>query len=394
MKDRISLKFFLNEAKGKGDLGKIYLRITVNRKKAEMATSFNLAPSEWDETRQRAKKSNLINQKLSEIEHRIFTIQNILEYENRPITARILKDLYLEKDKINAYLLEFYDKFLEGIENNPELSRETVSLYKQTHNYIVRFVNAQFKIKDIPIKQVDFKFINNLDSFLLNNNLKRNTVNKHHSRFRTLIHRAIKEGQLAKNPYEDFILKKVKVNREALTKAELYSLTTHNLGGNESLQRVRDIFIFSVYTGLRYQDAQDLKISEIIKYDSNQTFIKTIQIKTGEKVTIPLLKPALEIVERYDLPEREITGKILPGITNQKLNAYLKVIAELVGIKKNLTHHVARHTCATTVLLSNDIPLKVVSNWLGHTNIRQTEVYAKITTEYLEKIAKDVDGKI
>lgn len=394
MKDHISLKFFLNEAKAKGDLGKIYLRIYVNRIKAELATQFKLAPSEWDETRQRAKKSNLINQELSKIEHRIFTLQSILEYENRPITARILKDLYLEKDKINAYLLEFYDKFLEGIENNPELSKETFNLYKQTHKYINSFVKEQYKIKDIPIKQVDFKFINSLDSYLLNNNLQRNTVNKHHSRFRTLIHRAIKEGQITKNPYEDLPLKKVKVNREALTKSELHTLTTHDLGGNESLQRVRDIFVFSVYTGLRFQDAQDLKISEIVKFDSDQPFIKTIQIKTGEQVTIPLLKPALEIVKRYDLPEREITGKILPKITNQKLNAYLKVIAELVGIKKNLTHHVARHTCATTVLLSNDIPMKVVSNWLGHTNIRQTEQYAKITPEYLEKVAKDVEEKI
>lgn len=95
----------MNEAKAKGDLGKIYLRIYVNRIKAEISTPFTLAPNEWDETRQRAKKNNLINQELSKIEHRIFTIQNILEYENRPITARILKDLYLEKDKINAYLL-------------------------------------------------------------------------------------------------------------------------------------------------------------------------------------------------------------------------------------------------------------------------------------------------
>lgn len=394
MKDRISLKFFLNEAKAKGDLGKIYLRIYVNRIKAEVATPFTLPPTEWDETRQRAKKNNLINQELSKIEHRIFTIQNILEYENRPITARILKDLYLEKDKINAYLFEFYDKFLEGIDNNPELSKETLALYKQTHNYIVSFVKAQYKIKDIPIKQVDFKFISSFDLFLLSHKLKRNTINKHHSRFRTLIHRAIKEGQLTQNPYNDFTLKKVKVNREALTKNELHTLTTHNLGGNESLQKIRDIFIFSVYTGLRYQDAQDLEASDIIKNDSGQPFIQITQHKTGEQVMIPLLKPALTIIDRYDLPEREITGKILPKITNQKLNTYLKVIAELVGIKKHLTHHVARHTCATTVLLSNDIPMKVVSNWMGHTNIRQTEAYAKITPEYLEKVAKDVEEKI
>ena len=394
MKDSISLKFFLNEAKAKGDLGKIYLRIYVNRIKAEISTPFNLAPGEWDENKQRARKNNLINQELSKIEHRIFTIQNILEYENRPITARILKDLYLEKDKINAYLLEFYEKFIDTIENNPELSRETVTLYRQTQTYIGSFVKAHFKSKDIPLKQVDFKFISSLDSFLLNNNLQRNTVNKHHSRFRTLIHRAIKEGQLSRNPYEDFPLKKVKVNREALSKSELHNLTTHSLGGNESLQKVRDIFVFSAYTGLRFQDAQDLKVTEIIQYDSTQPFIQMIQHKTEEQVIIPLLKPALEIIKRYESQEREITGKVLPRISNQKINTYLKVVAELVGIKKNLTHHIARHTCATTVLRDNDVPLPIISKWLGHTNLRQTEIYAKVTPQYLEKIAKDVEEKI
>ena len=111
-------------------------------------------------------------------------------------------------------------------------------------------------------------------------------------------------------------------------------------------------------------------------------------------MNIPLLKPAIDIINKYDKEERAITGKVLPKISNQKLNAYLKVIADLTGIKKELTHHVARHTCATTILITNGVPIEVVSKWLGHTNIKTTQVYAKITDQYLSQMAKKVDSKL
>lgn len=394
MKYRLSLKFFLNLEKGKGGLGKIYLRIVVNRKKAEIATSFSLAPEDWDDNRQRAKKANHINEKLSDMEKKIYRFQSLLEHEGRPVTARILKDLFLEKDKLDVYLIEFYSRFIAQVKSNPDLSNETISTYNQTYKHIENYIPAQFNIKDIPIKQVDYKFISSFDAYLQSQKLVRNTINKHHSRFRTLIIRAIKEGYITKNPYGDFALKNVRVNRVALTNEELQKLINQDLQGNESLQKVRDLFIFSTYTGLRYQDAQNLQVDQIHQSATGKPMIKMEQNKTKELISVPLLKPAIEILERYDNEEREITGKVLPRISNQKLNVYLKTIADLAGIKTKLTHHVARHTCATTVLLSNGIPMKAVSKWLGHTNIRQTEIYAKITDKYLEKIAEDVEEKI
>lgn len=394
MSANVSLKFFLNEDKMKGDKAKIYLRITVHRKKAEMATAYSLTPAEWDDAKQRARKNPTINQALSDMEKRLFQIQNILEYEERPVSARALKEIYLGNDKISVYLIEFYQQYLEEVARNPEMSEATKSIYRQTFNYVKSFVKAQYKTVDIPIKQVDFKFVNNLDLYLLNSGLSRNTISKHHGRFRTLLHRANNEGYLQKEPYKKFQLKKEKVNREALSQSELDKLIEHELGGNESLQKVRDLFVFSVYTGLRYQDAQDLEMKQIVRNDSGKQFIKMEQHKTGDMVTIPLLQPALDVLERYDSKERKITGKALPRLSNQKLNAYLKTIADLVGIEKNLTHHVARHTCATTILQENDIPLEVISKWLGHTNIKQTQVYAKIRESYLDRISDEIDKKI
>lgn len=394
MQTRISLKFFLHESKNNPKRPKIYLRITVDRKKAELATSFSIPPTDWDEQRQRVRANPQINQELAKLENKIYQISSLLESEERPVSARILKDMLTDKDQLHAYLIEYYDKFISEISANPELSPETVSLYRQTFNYVQRMVKEVYKASDVPIKQVDYTFVNRLDLFFLQNKLKRNTINKHHSRFRTLIHRAINESRISKNPYKDFLLKKEKVDREALNKKELQQLVEHDLGGNCSLQRVRDIFVFSVYTGLRYQDAQDLEMKDIYLKDNGKHFICIEQGKTGGELEIPVLDPAQAVIDRYDNEERKITGKILPKFSNQKINAYLKVIADMVGIKKKLTHHVARHTCATTVLLSNDVPLKAVSRWLGHSNVRQTETYAKISSDYLGKIADDINGKI
>jgi site-specific recombinase XerD len=167
------------------------------------------------------------------------------------------------------------------------------------------------------------------------------------------------------------------------------------LGGNQSLEKVRDIFLFSVYTGLRFEDAQALTMDRLSKDKAGKTFLTIEQEKTNEPLVLPVLEPAVKIVSKYkSSPERKILNKVLPKISNQKLNVYLKVIADLASIDKKLTHHVARHTCATTVLLSNDVPIEVVSKWLGHTNIKTTQIYAKITNVYLQKVANNLSKKI
>ncbi|WP_081604637.1 tyrosine-type recombinase/integrase [Nafulsella turpanensis] len=397
METKMSLKFFLKEGKNNPERAKINLRIIVNRQKAEIATSCSIPLTDWDEHKQRSRTSQQVNMELNKLETKVLQLKNILEYEERPISARILMDMLTQKETLHSTLLAFYQKFIDHTSENPELSPETISLYKQTYGYVERFTKETYKAPDIPMKQLDYNFVIRLDQYLLKKGLKRNTVNKHHSRFRTLVNRAIYEGGLDKTPYQNFTLRNEKVDRKPLSKKELKLLTEHELGGNRSLQIVRDIFVFSCYTALRYQDGQDLEMKHIELRDNNQKFKKFIcikQHKTGGDLEIPILAPAQVIIDRYDNEERKITGKILPRFSNQKINAYLKVIADLVGIKKTLTHHVARHTCATTVLLANNVPLKVVSKWLGHSSIRQTEVYAKVYTDYMGEIADELEGKI
>ena len=264
-----------------------------------------------------------------------------------------------------------------------ELEEVTVEMYGYTKNHLQKFIQSTKKVDDVPIENIDYRFITDFDSFLLNQKiykdtektLGRNIASKHHSRFRTILIRGIKEGLISRNPYVDFKLKKTPSKRIYLTEEELKKITDHDLGKNESLDRVRDIFIFSVYTGLRFEDAQQLTIDRIVKDKKGKYIMSIRQEKTNEELTIPVLAPAMKIVEKYsNSAERKILKMVLPKITNQKLNTYLKVIANLVGVNKALSHHVARHSCATTVLLSNDVPMEVVSKWLGHTNIKTTQI--------------------
>ena len=400
MINNLRIKFYHNELKAKGGKSPIYLRITVKRKKSEVATGYYCEPKEWDSAKQEVWKNNNINKALTNNRQEVHDIAERLEKEKKPVTAHNIKNYLTKKDKLDAYLIDSYSRLLERLNNAGEVAPETIVGYKATKNHLENFLQGK-KMNDILIENIDYRFINEFDLFLLNqqvnkseNTMMRNTVNKHHTRLRTIILNAIKEGFIHKNPYSNFKLKKVNSTRTYLTNDELQSILTHSLGGNISLIRVRDIFIFSVYTGLRFEDAQNLTIDRITK--ENEKFILRIeQEKTGELLTIPLLSPAMQIIRKYeDSPERIVFNKVLPTLSNQKLNAYLKVIADLTGIKKNLTHHVARHTFATTVLLSNEVPIEAVSKFLGHTNIKTTQMYAKITPQYLQSFANKVEQKL
>ncbi|MFN8353199.1 MAG: site-specific integrase [Spirosomataceae bacterium] len=198
---------------------------------------------------------------------------------------------------------------------------------------------------------------------------------------------------MTKNPYQNFTFKFTKTQRDFLTEDEFEKLQNHSLGDNLSLQKVRDIYMFSVYTGLRFGDAINLKTENIINEKDGGKWIQIIQEKTKEPFRVPMLNHAIHIMRKYE-SESKITGYVLARISHQKLNSYLKVIAAMVGISKNLTHHTARHTFATTIALNNEVPMEIVSRMLGHTNIRTTQIYAKITTQYLKEHTDKLNKKL
>lgn len=402
MIQNVTLKYYLNTLKSKGDKNPIYLRITYNRKKAEVYTGYAVEEKDWNEDKQRTKKSARINQQLSDTEAEVYEIVKQLEKDNKSISALTIKNYLVRKDKLSYSLLEFYESCIERMRITKEVEDVTIDMYGYSKNHVENFLKTVKKNIHFPLENVDYRFVSDYDVYLLSQNvsgsekkMERNTASKHHSRLKTILIRAIKEGLIIRNPYTDFKLKKTASSRTYLSEKELTALLKVKLGGNQSLEKVRDIFLFSVYTGLRFEDAQALTMDRISKDKSGKVFLTIEQEKTNEPLVLPILAPAVDIISKYkSSPERKILNKVLPKISNQKLNVYLKVIADLAGIDKKLTHHVARHTCATTILLSNDVPIEVVSKWLGHTNIKTTQIYAKITNVYLQKVANNLSKKI
>ncbi len=219
--------------------------------------------------------------------------------------------------------------------------------------------------------------------------MSNNGVMKHLECFKKMINLAIKLEWLVKNPFCQFQLKFDKYDRQYLSKREL-ELIENTYFNSERLERVKDIFIFSCYTGLSYIHVKQLTIHQIVKGIDNNYWIYTKREKTNEVVKIPLLPKALAVINKYKVISKRIGSEmLLPLYSNQKTNSYLKEIAKACDIRKNITFHVARHTFATTVLLSNGVPIETVSKLLGHTKLSTTQIYARVLEH---KISEDIQN--
>ncbi len=375
----------------------------MDRKKSEYSSGYFIEKAHWNEAKQRVnEKNNLhedINNELMAIESKIFDIKRNLENEDKLVSTSIIKDILTEKHKLVAMVLESFDNYTDLLEKKGETKLSTGTRYNETKARIQDFLIEKKNIKDINVKYINYKFLEELDVFLSqvkvkhsDKTLSRNTVNKHLSRLRTILIHCMNNGFITSNPFSGYELKNTKSTIEYLEESEVKQLIEHNLGGNKSLQRVRDLFVFSCFTGLRYSDTQALTMDKVIIDKNGKYWIKTDTIKTSQFIGIPILKEAVKILDKYkNSPERKVKNLALPQISNQKGNAYLKTIADLVGIDKRLHHHVSRHSCGT-YLVSKGYSLEMVAEWLGHESTRTTKIYAKITGKVLDKIRDELDA--
>ena len=296
--------------------------------------------------------------------------------------------------KSDDLLLVYFNAFIKLKLKNNAWSESTLRLYHNTFSYLNEFLSTN-NIKSITLGQFDKTILSNFDDYLkqviwneAGDKLSISSINKHHARVKAVLNEAISRGDLLRSSYSTFTLRFPASNGEYLTKQELKKIIKLDLSENRTLDEVRDIFLFSCYTGLRFSDAMRLKMDNIMNINEEK-HIRIDQQKTRERREIPLLTSAERIIKKYALASfRVIERKILPNYSNQQVNIHLKVIGAMAGINKNLTHHIARHTCATTILLDNNVPIDLVSHWLGHNNIRTTQIYAKISHTKLQSQSK------
>lgn len=391
---RVTIVFLLKTFKARQDGNcPIYVRVTYKKRRMELSTGFFVDKESWDSVKQQVEgKSNdvkSINNRLSKIYSNTLDACYRLEAINEDYSVDDLKSELTGVCDIHT-LFELFDYYIKTISDQlgTGFSAGTLKHYKTSKNRLKEFVKKKYKKEDINILDVNYSFIADFDTYLkkqYGNNL--NTVWGYHKHLKKILNIAISLDYVLKNPYLKFKVKKQETKRECLTLNELKTIRTKEID-IKRLSIVRDIFLFACYTGLSYVDMAKLNRDHIQQGVDGGDWIVMDRTKTTTECRIPLLDVPKEILERYkDYPVCENKGLLLPILTNQRMNSYLKELADICHIKKNLTMHVARHSFATSVTLNNGIPIETVSKMLGHTSIKTTQIYAKIVDE---KISKDM----
>lgn len=399
-----SMKFILDmRTLKKGNQRQVYARVIVNREKVEIALHEHVHAEKFDVKFGRILKpnkyENYLNERLSAIENRINMIRWDLEREGQAITAKAIKERFLGKKGEENRLLDFIEIVIAEMAAKPqEYSAHVLRHYAQCRDKLREYLTTINSV-EITLDKFTRRHIDGFELYLLKTPslvtgkpISRNTANNMLKKLKSAFNNAIRKELISRNPFFGFKLVLVKPNKVALSYEEILAISSHPLGGNESLKKVRDIFLFSCFTGLRYGDAIHLR-KEDIKEDRNGRFwIELKQQKTGNIIHIPLLAPAKALYDKYQT-SRNITGFVLPPFSNQKINAYLKQIAMMVGIRTKLTHHIGRHSYAV-LLMNNGVDYKVVSEMMGHYSIRSTETYGKVTRTLLARTADKVDAEL
>ncbi len=371
----------------------IMIRITVDGEYERINSTLTIEPELWDAT---ASKAIGRSSKIAEFNKRIADIHHVLKehyYDilNRHgyVTAEMVKNAFTGVTAKEESLVPLYLQHLEDTKKLVGLSKAdpTYKKYERMYRRVVEFMKKKYNITDIPLREIKLSFITDLEFFLRTEyKYSQNTTYKCMKFFKQVINKGIRAGLIFVDPFNGYKISCERVDRGFLSEDELAKMMAKTFG-SKRLEQVRDIFIFACFTGLAYIDLANLRVDNIQKMFDGRLWIVTHRQKTNTKVTVPLLPPALKILNKYE--GQFLDGQLLPIITNQKLNCYLKEIAEICEINKNLTFHLARHTFATTMTLGKGVPIESVSKMLGHTNIQTTQIYARITND---KISKDMEN--
>ncbi len=371
----------------------IMVRVTVNGVRVQFSSKIDIEPHLWnvDASRVigRSAEVRRINDDLDNIKISLTNHYRNIANREVTVTAEKVRNAFMGITPKGETLMQIFDKYIEDGEKLIGISKAkaTIQKYQVTKKRLFEFMNHRYKISDINIKEVNHMFITDFEIFLRSvKGCNANTASKFLQFLKTITIVARNNGWLAHDPYVNYRIKKQAVDRGYLTKEEIAIIAQKELV-SERLDQVRDVFLFSCFCGLAYIDLKNLTSKNIVRSFDGKMWIMTHRQKTNIKVTVPLMSIPEMILQKYDGQLEK--DRILPIISNQKTNQYLKEIADVCGIEKNLTFHLARHTFATTTTLSRGIPIETVSKMLGHTNIRTTQIYARITND---KISKDMEG--
>nr|WP_319399109.1 site-specific integrase [uncultured Carboxylicivirga sp.] len=390
--ETIKINFFIKKTKLlKNGEAPIFVRIIINKERDEYALKKSILPKQWNETKQLAKgsseKSQEVNQLIELHSSKIKSYFDFLIMDNQQVSPRIIKEKIVGKKETRRTILKVFQEHndnarkLIGIDFAPD----TVQRYETCYTHTKDFIRWQYKREDMALEDLNHQFVRNYELYLkTERKCAHNTAIKYLKNFKKIVRIALANGWMKKDPFATIKFKLKPVDAVYLTKEELDTVINKEIG-IERLRQVRDVFVFCCFTGLAFSDAKSLKREHITTDGNGITWIHKKRTKTDQMSTIFVIEAAKKLMAKYEYePELIEKGAVLPVLSNQKMNAYLKEIGSICGIAKPISTHTARHTFATTVALENNMPLEVVSKTLGHSSTKMTQRYAR-TTEVLIK---------
>ena len=381
------LTFYINRTRErKNGECPVMLRININGDRVALQVHRFIKPEDWDPARYvmkgRTEEARAFNNYLEAVRLKAHKKYNELLSYTDDVTPQMLRDAILGVNTAKTrQIIDIWEGHVSNLKKliGKENSYATYQKYNTAKNHFQAFLQKHYHVEDVSIKAVDYQMIHQYGIYLkTEKGCSHNTAIKFLQNLKTITSISIRSGWLVKDPFNGISLSLKEVDRPYLTFEELERLIEFN-SVFDRLNRVRDFFVFSCYTGLAYIDVKKLKRSEIEGHDEMGFWIRTRRQKTGGRANIPLLEIPMSIIRNYcQLELLDAEDPILPILSNQKMNAYLKELADLCNIQKQLSYHVARHTFATTVTMMNGVPIETVSKMLGHKNIHSTQHYARI----------------
>lgn len=387
-RDSFRVLFFLKKTKLlKNGEASVCMRITVNGTRVENNIRKSIDPALWSQAKETARGKSRracdLNTYIEEARIKLYQIFCELEQQNRPVTAHLLQELFFGQEKpeeirtLLGTMQEHNDQCRALVGTDYALI--TVRRYESCRRYLAELIRQRYGKEDLPLAEVNGELVRAFAFYLkTEKGCQQNTVIRYMKCLKKITNLARANDWMAKDPFLGIRFHEKEVVREFLTMDELQTIYRKEFP-LERLTLVRDVFIFAAFTGLAFIDVQQLAPEHIVRDNNGNLWIRKPRQKTKNMCNIPLLDIPQEILRKYaNHPTCRKKGVLLPVPCNQKMNSYLKEIADICMIRKNLTTHCARHSYATSVCLANGVSLENVAKMLGHANIKMTQHYARV----------------
>lgn len=401
-RNSFSVLFFLVKTRlKKNGEAPIRMRITVKGQPADFVIKRSVPVQYWNQAKEKCTMNSKlgieINHYLESVRARVMQIHRELEMDGKDITIDLVRDKYYGRDNESKTLVQIYEEHNRKCEAliGKDFAKSTVEKFNTSLLCLKEYIKYQYRKDDITLSELNNMFISDFEFYLkTQRNLQHNSSIKHLKNLKKILRIALSNDWIKKDPFVGIQFKHEQTSPEFLTMEELQSMIDKEIS-IPRLEIVRDVFVFCCFTGLAFIDVKLLTPEHLVKDNNGNVWIRKNREKTKNMCNIPVLSSAKQIIEKYsNNPQCMKNNVLLPVLSNQMMNSYLKELADICGIQKKLTTHVARHTCATVVLLANGVSLENVAKILGHANTKMTQHYAKVLDSSILRDIENVERKI